>query len=118
VAYLFFLLSGILAFFSPSKLIESTLVEALVYAWAFFLVAGGALCLGGKARNNWGGEIIGLPLLSAACSIFGVVIFVRGTSSAAIAVGGIFCGFTVVFLGRWLEVRKLAKVNHEVNSER
>lgn len=117
VAYLLFMLSGIVAFFSPSQVINRTLIELLVYGWAAFLTAGGGLSFGGKLRNNWAGELIGLPLLSAANYIFGLLLFAAGTTTAAIAVGGIFCGMATGFVGRWIELRKLAKDNQEVNSE-
>lgn len=118
VAYLFFLLAGIVAFYSPSQVIAEPLVETFVYGWASFLTLGGGLCLGGKLNNSWAGEIIGLPLLSASSFIFGVLLLVRGgSSSAAIAIGGIFCGVATAFVGRWIEIRKLAKENREVNSE-
>jgi hypothetical protein len=117
VAYFFFLLAGIVAFFSPSQVLERTLIEILVYAWAVFLTIGGGLCFGGKLRGNWVGEIIGLPLLSAANYIFGALLLVAGTSSAAIAIGGIFCGTGTAFVGRWIELHKLAKINQGVNSE-
>lgn len=117
VAYLFFLLAGVLAFFSPSQVISRTLIEVLVYLWSIFLTTGGGLCLGGKLRGNWVGEIIGLPLLSAANYIFGILLLIAGTTSAAIAVGGIFCGIGTAFVGRWIEIHKLAKINQGVNSE-
>jgi hypothetical protein len=117
VAYLFFLLAGIVAFYSPSQIISRTLIEILVYVWAVFLTAGGGLCFGGKIRNNWAGEIIGLPLLSAANYIFGILLLTNGTTSAAIAIGGIFNGIATAFVGRWIELRHLAKSNQGVNSE-
>lgn len=115
--YLFFLLAGIVAFLSPAQIIDRVLVEFLVYSWASFLTAGGGLCLGGKLRGNWAGEVVGLPLLSVANYVFGLLLFFAGTSSAAIAVGGIFCGIATAFVGRWIELRRLAKDNQEVNSE-
>ena len=117
VAYLCFTVAGVLAFFSPSQIIDRTLVEILVYGWAAFLTTGGGLSLGGKLRNNWAGEIIGLPLLSAANYVFGLLLLFAGTSSAALAVGGIFCGIATGFVGRWIELRRLAKSNQEVSSE-
>lgn len=116
VGYLCFLLAGIVAFFSPSQIIERSLIEALVYLWAGFLTVGGGLCLGGKLRNNWAGEIIGLPLLSAANYTFGILLFTAGTSTAAIAIGGMFCGVGTALIGRWIELRKLAKDNQGVNN--
>lgn len=117
VAYLFMLLSGVVAFFSPSQLVEKALVEALVYGWALFLTVGGGLCFGGKLRGNWAGELIGLPVLSAANYAFGGVLFSEGTSTAAIAIGGMFCGMGTAFIGRWMELRRLAHANQGVNSE-
>lgn len=117
VAYLFLLMGGIVAFFSPSKTIESSLVEILVYGWATFLTLGGFACLIGKLQNNWAGEIIGLPLLAAANYIFGILLLLRGPSTATIAIGGLFLGFGTAFIGRWIELRRLARDNQEVNSE-
>lgn len=118
VAYLFFLLAGLVAFFSPSQVIAQPLVEVFVYGWASFLTLGGGLCLGGKLHNSWVGEIIGLPLLSTSSFIFGFLLLLRGGSnSAAIAIGGMFCGVATAFIGRWIELRKLAKDNQGVNSE-
>jgi hypothetical protein len=117
VGYMFFLTAGIVAFFSPSQIISKALIELLVYGWASFLTIGGGLCLGGKLRGNWSGEIIGLPLLSAANYIFGILILLTNTSSAAIAAGGIFCGVATSFVGRWIELHELAKINRGVNDE-
>jgi len=117
IAYLFFLLAGIVAFFAPFQAIERTLVEVLVYGWASFLTAGAALCFVGKLRGNWVGEIIGLPLLSAANYIFGVLLLVAVHTPTAVAVGGIFCGVGTAMVGRWIELHELAKLNREVNSE-
>ena len=116
-AYLFFTLAGIVAFFSPSRIIVSALVQILVYVWCSFLIVGGGLSLGSKIRNTWAGEIIGLPLLSTASYVFGILLFVRGTSSAAIAVGGIMLGLGTAFVGRWIELRHLAHANQGANSE-
>lgn len=117
VAYLFFLLAGIVAFFAPSQVIATALIEALTYGWAGFLTVGGGFCLGGKLRGNWAGEIIGLPPLSAANYIFGILLLVEGKTSAAIAVGAMFCGLGTALLGRWIELRKLAQDNQGVNDE-
>lgn len=117
VAYAFFLLAGLVAFFSPAQILENALMRVLVYAWAFFLTSGGGLCFGGKLRGNWAGEVIGLPLLSAANYIFGGLLLLRGSSSAAIAVGAIFCGIATALIGRWVELRKLARDNQEVNRD-
>lgn len=116
VAYVFFLLAGIVALLSPSQLVAQTLVEILVYAWASFLMAGGALCFIGKLRNTWAGEIVGLPLLSAASYVFGILLWMAGTSAAAIAIGGMFIGVGTAFVGRWIELRKLAQDNQGVNN--
>lgn len=118
VGYLFFFLAGIVAFFSPAQVVERTLYEILAYSWAGFLTFGGVICLGGKLLNNWAGEVIGLPPLSAANYIFGVLLLIVGTTPASIAIGGIFCGIGTALIGRWIEVRKLAQINREVNSER
>jgi hypothetical protein len=117
-AYAFFLLAGIFAFFVPVQIVNRELLEILVYGWAFFLTIGSALSLGGKLRNNWAGEIIGLPLLSAANCIFGLILLLEGTSSAAIAIGGMFMGVATAFVGRWVELHRLAKDNQGVNSGR
>jgi hypothetical protein len=93
-------------------------VEVLVYTWSVFLTLGGGICLGSKIRGTWIGEIIGLPLLSAANYILGVLLLFRGSTSAAVAIGVIFCGMGTTLLSRWVELRKLAKDNQGVNSER
>lgn len=118
VAYLFFLLAGIFAFFVPVQIVDRELLEILVYAWALFLTAGGGLSLFGKLRNNWAGELIGLPPLSAANYIFGAILIFEGTSSAAISIGGMFIGVATAFIGRWVELHRLAKDNQGVNSGR
>lgn len=117
VAYLFFTLSGIVACFAPAQIIAGTLISVLTYVWAIFLILGGGSSLGGKIANNWVGEIIGLPLLSAASFVFGILLLMRGTSAAAIAIGGVFCGVGTAYIGRWIELRKLARDNQEVNSD-
>lgn len=116
-AYLFFLLAGIVAFFAPAQIVERVLVEVLVYAWASFLIVGGGLCLGGKVRGNWVGEIIGLPLLATANYIFGILLFAESETTAAIAIGGVFLGIGTSLIGRWIELLKLSKDNQGVNSE-
>lgn len=115
VAYLFFLLAGIVAFFTPFQVMERILVAILVYGWAGFIALGGALCFGGKLRGNWAGEIVGLPLLSAANYALGILLLLEGSSPAAVAIGGMFCGVGTAFIGRWIELKKLAKDNQAVN---
>jgi hypothetical protein len=117
VAYAFFTLAGVLAFFTPSQLILDALVSTLVYSWSAFLLVGAALSLGGKAANSWVGEIIGLPLLATSNVIFGITLCWKGANTFSYAIGGIFVGFGVVCLGRWIELRSVARANQEVNSE-
>lgn len=116
-AYLFFTLAGIVAVFSPSQVILTTLVKLLVYVWCSFLILGGGASLTGKLVGNWAGELIGLPLLSAASYVFGILLLVSGSTWAAIAIGGIFCGIGTAFVGRWIELRTVAKINQGVNNE-
>lgn len=116
LAYFLFLLAGIVAFFVPVQTLERQLIEILVYLWSGFLTAGSASCLFGKLRANWAGEIIGLPLLSAANYIFGLLLLIAGISPAAIAIGGMYCAVGTALVGRWIELRRLAKDNREVNS--
>lgn len=116
VAYFLFLLAGIVAFFAPAQTLERALLEILVYLWAGFLTLGSALCLFGKLRGTWAGEIVGLPCLSAASYIFGLLLLIAGTTTAAIAIGGMYCGVGTALVGRWIELRRLAKENQEVNS--
>lgn len=116
-AYLFFMLAGIVAMFSPAHIVVATLVKVLVYTWAVFLILGGGSSLTGKLVGNWVGELIGLPLLSAASYVFGILLLIAGESTAAIAIGGIFCGWGTACIGRWIELRRLAHTNQEVNSE-
>lgn len=116
-AYLFFTLAGIVAMFSPAQIVVATLVRVLVYTWASFLLLGGGSSLAGKVAGNWAGELIGLPLLSAANYVFGILLLVSGSTLAAIAIGGIFCGIGTAFIGRWIELRTVAKINQGVNSE-
>jgi hypothetical protein len=117
-AYLFFLVSGVFALFVPLQIVDRALLEFLVYGWAGFLTIGGGLCLGGKLRNNWAGELIGLPLLSAANYILGALLIFESSSSAAIAIGAMFVGVGTAFIGRWVELHRLAKDNQGVNSGR
>lgn len=117
MAYLFFLLAGIFVFFIPVQIVDRELLEAFVYGWAVFLTVGGGLCLGGKLRNNWAGELIGLFPLSAANYIFGSLLLFEGTTPASIAVGAMFMGVGTAFIGRWIELHRISKYNQGVNSE-
>lgn len=116
LAYLFFMLAGIAAMYAPSQILLNALLRAFVYAWALFLIAGGLACLFGKLRDKWDGEVIGLPLLSTSHFIFGFLLIFKGATSASLAIGGIFCGIGIAWIGRWLELRKLSRLNQEVNS--
>jgi hypothetical protein len=117
VAYLFFLLAGLVAFFSPSQVLVTVLLKTLVYGWAGFLCVGGMFCFYGRLRNTWSGEIVGLPLLSTSNLIFSVLLFSRATSPATIAIGGIFFGMAIALSARWVEVWKVSKINQGVNNE-
>lgn len=116
-AYACFTFAGVVAFFSPSQLIASTLIKVFVYGWASFLTAGGGLCFIGKTRDSWAGEIVGLPMLSTANLIFGFLLLSQRPTSASIAIGGMFCGVGIALISRWVEMRRLAKVNEGVNRE-
>jgi hypothetical protein len=116
LAYFFVSLAGILAFFTPAQIVDRVLVEASVYLWAGFLSVGGLLSLGGKLRNTWAGEIIGLPLLAAANCVFGALIWFASSTAAALAIGSMFFGVATAFVARWIELKKLAKENQGVNN--
>lgn len=112
--YLFFTVAGIFAFFFPAQAILDPLQGSLVYAWAGFLTAGGALSLISPARNTWSGELLGLPLLATSNVVFGLALLGYGKTAAAIAIGLVFVGFGFGLLGRWFDIRRLAGIAGKV----
>lgn len=115
VSYLFLFLAGCVAFFTPLQTVEGALVKALVYAWALFLTFGGLVSFIGKLRNSWVGEMIGLPALSAANYVLGLLLLGRGSSNVAVIIfGGIFLGMGTAFIGRWVELYNLSKVSKPI----
>lgn len=112
--YSLFLVAGVIAFFYPAQSIMNALQSGLVYTWAAFLAGGGGTSLYAAVRNKWSGEMIGLPMLSAANAIFGSAVVAYGSSNASYAIGLIFWGIAFGLFGRWLELRRLVKRAQEV----
>lgn len=113
VMYLFYFVAGILALRFPSQVIMTAMQYGIAYVWASFLLIGGGVSLYGILRDTWTGEIVGIPLAGSANAIFGVALIAYGTSSAAAPVGCIFIGISFGLLGRWIEVRHIAKISQE-----
>lgn len=108
--YSLLLVAGAFFAFYPSQAILNALQSGLVYAWSGFLVTGGMSSFYGVARNKWHGEMIGLPLLSAANAIFAVALFLYAQTTPSYGFGLIFMAFSFGCLARWRELRRLVKL--------
>jgi len=115
-SYFLFMVSGVFAFFFPAQVITSALQGTAVYVWASFLTTGGGMSLYSPLRNNWRGELVGLPLLSAANAIFGTALIGYGTTNAASAVGLAFWALGLLLLGHWVELRGKTRIARRVGN--
>jgi hypothetical protein len=107
--YFFFLTAGTLAFVFPSQAILTALQAGLTYLWASFLFLGSLLSFVARLRGRVGGELIGIPLLSASNVIFALALWGFAENSAGYAFGCIFFGLGIGILDRWTYVRRLVK---------
>ncbi|MEW2474599.1 hypothetical protein AB0875_12490 [Micromonospora gifhornensis] len=75
----------------------------LVYLWAAFLAVGGLLAAFGATTDRWIGELLGLPLLSAAFSVYAVVL-ASASAPASVVAALVLGGFALLLVGRWRDV--------------
>lgn len=79
------------------------------YSWrievmAWFLIVGGVLACIGAASQRWWGEFTGLPLLSAAFAVFGVITAAENYEFDAflsLANGGLLWAVASLLVARW-----------------
>lgn len=103
--YLMMAAGGGTAFAIPAPSIQAA-TGWVVYLWAAFLLAGGALCAYGAVTDRWIGEYTGLPLISSAFGVYAVVLVLGAavrTTAAALAFGAV----ALVLLDRWYDVNRV-----------
>jgi hypothetical protein len=109
--YLLYLVAGVIACVYPSQVILNAVQTTIAYLWSGFLVVGGGASLYGIVSDVWTGEIVGIPLAGSAQGIFGVALIAYGTTSASAAIGLMFIAVGFGMIGRWIEVRQIAKIS-------
>lgn len=109
--YAFTTMAGIWAFAFPSQAVLTALQTGLTILWASFLFFGSMACLIGRLRDRLGGELVGIPLVSASCIIFAFALFGYGSSAASISIGFVFFGLGIGILDRWTHIRKLLRAS-------
>jgi hypothetical protein len=72
--YLAFSGGGLAALFFPSNAVAANVPSWMVYVWASFFIAGGLICSVGMIVRRWAGELVGLPLLASAATLYGVAV--------------------------------------------
>lgn len=101
-AYLMMMTGGATSFAIPVESIKES-TGWVVYLWATFLLVGGMLSSYGAFTDRWIGELLGLPLISAAFGVYAVVLaFARTITGAAAALA--FAGIGLFLFARWRDV--------------
>lgn len=115
VSYLSITASGMLLLFSSLEGVYGILGDAMM----LFLVLGGFSAALGSITYRWAGEFLGIPLLSPAFTVLGVLIWDQSFDSApVVATANLFLliSFSLLLLGRWrvvLAVFRFAERNTE-----
>lgn len=114
-AYALFVLVGLITFAFPLTTITSVTAFWVTIVWSLALVVGGTLCVMGAIRRREGYEFVGLPVLSSAVCVFGIVLIGRGMLGAttsvwgAILVGMLMLALSLKLLARWLDIGALVR---------
>lgn len=114
LAYLLMAAAGAaaIAWPAPSVATATNGIEALLYTWDTFLLAGGSLALYGAFTDRWVGESLGLPLLFVVFAIYGVSAFAVAFSTdrpSSIAGGLALASIAGMIAGRWREVNEVRR---------
>lgn len=103
IGYVMFALSGAAALVWPSPSIRVVAAGALVYIWSSFWLVGGSVAAIGAFTDRWIGELVGLPLLAAVFTVFGLAAFYNGRPTS-IATGLGLIAISVLLVARWRDV--------------
>lgn len=99
--YFLLLLAGSRMLHEPSLLLQSEMGR-YVYAWAWFLVVGGTLCLLTSVTQLWIGEFTGLVLLTVANWAWGYILVSTGDMTTNYGI--ILIGWGFGLAARWAVV--------------
>jgi hypothetical protein len=105
-----FVVAGGAGIWAPSKSIQYAVPSWGTYVWGSFYVLGALACLAGLAFKTRAGEIVGLPLLSSACFIYGAALLLQYwlmQDGAFLAVGSLLIGQAVILADRWIAAMML-----------
>lgn len=114
--------TGVIVGLSPSDAVREQL-RAFLLVWVIFFILGGVSSALGVVGKSWLGEAFGLPLLSSALAIYGIILIWRysvevNASPAFLAFGLLLLGFGLGLYARWQEVMKLLRIAREMNDGR
>lgn len=87
----------------------TALLGAMTFAWATFLVIGGAAAVWAVVTDKWLGELAGIPLLVAALTVYGLALFIVAPTPVGIAIGALMLSLTSFLLARFRDLRVLSK---------
>jgi len=103
--FLLFVVAGFVGMVTPSKAVQYAVPPWGEFVWATFYVVGGLLCLAGVAVRSKAGEIVGLPLISAASALYGVSILIQfgqvSRDGVYLTVGALLTGQAFNLAHRW-----------------
>lgn len=110
LAYLCISVAGVLLLVSPSVHASLGLIGVIMSG---FLALGAFLGMAGQVFNRWIGEYVGLPLVSSAFAVFGVITF-RGNLDVAPVIAyanlALLSGIAFSLLARWRQVRAVYRL--------
>lgn len=108
--YSFFMASGVSALFVPSPSLAAVL-GLINYVWAAFMIAGGLLGAVGSVTDRWLGELMAVPLLTSALSVYGIALWITSpTNATRVAIGTLMLASAAGLAARWRDVHALSRV--------
>ena len=118
LGYALIAITGVILIVAPVPSVRASTGVWVVYAWAAFLIVGGALSAIGAGLDRWPGEYIGLWPIMAAFLVWSIAALAY---PGAIAFGLLMLAITLIFFARWRHVsrvrRALERVPERVRDE-
>ena len=109
--FLFFTVAGFVALVTPSKAVQYAVPPWGTFVWATFYAVGGVLCLVSVAAHSKAGEIVGLPLISAASALYGMSLIIQfgqvSRDGGYLTVGLLLIGQACNLAHRWFYAMRL-----------
>lgn len=90
--------------------------STIALAYGMAMLAGGTACLYGAVRGRWVGELVGLPMVTAALAGLTIMLVATmGTSLGRGTIAAVALTCTLLLADRWRGVTRVAKLARETS---